>query len=319
MALEFLNSRKENPSHVVRLLLPYGVYPAKTIKTNDSLFYVNKEICFSIVPFSEDQVENKHYYSEVEWASFNEIRLYGSILLCVDRYKNYLRIYPFRYPHFLKLPNFHDVVKNVNEIKSLLVDTINSPGKWIAEHNFRATNIYKTPMESFLPPVCGGAQYDFRENGVRYELQDKLFAKFDTSNHLLLRGVSTLLRSAMISAHLHFMEEAINTTFISLEASFRLVLKKLEEEGIKNPSATDAAQYISKIFYSVAANKYFEEYYESRIISFHPESRFGTFPHAPIMVDDHYHLFDDLIDVYSFLICGFIDPKHKERFEKYGT
>jgi hypothetical protein len=312
MALEFLNSRKNNPSHVVRTQLPWGVYPAKTVVTEDSLFYINKEICFSVVPFRSDEVENEHYYSEVEWATFNEIKLYGSILLCLDRDESYLRIYPFRYPHFVSLPNFEAVIKNANNIKSLLIETINSPGRWIPEHNFRATNLYKSPSESFLPPVCGGQKYDFRDEGIQYELQKELFAKFDTSNYLLIRGVSTLLRSAMLSAHIHFMEEAINATFISLEASFQLILNKLANEGVKNPSSTDAAQYISKIFYSTAANKYFEEYYESRIMSFHPKSRFGTFPHAPLMHDDHYDLFNDLIDVYRFLICGYVNPKYGE-------
>ena len=112
MALKFLDSRKENPSHIVRVLLPFGVYPFNTITTDDSLFFISKEICFSVVPFCEDKVENEYYYSEVEWATFNEIRLYGSILLCVDRYENYLRIYPFLYPHFIKLPNFDAVIEN---------------------------------------------------------------------------------------------------------------------------------------------------------------------------------------------------------------
>ena len=74
-------------------------------------------------------------------------------------------------------------------------------------------------------------------------------SNFDISNHLLIRGVSTLLRGAIILAHMHFMEEAINTAFISLEASFRFVLKTLGQQGVKNPSSADAAQYISKIFY----------------------------------------------------------------------
>jgi hypothetical protein len=318
MELEFLNSIKDHPSHVVRVLLPFGVYPANTIITEDSFLYVSKEICFSVVPYCDDKVENEYYYSEVEWATFNEIRLYGSILLCIDRDESYLRIYPFRYAHYIKLSSFSEVINNINKIQSLLVKTINSPGRWIPEHNFRATNIYKNSKESFLPPICGGHEYDFRETGVRYELQKILFSNFDISNHLLLRGVATLLKSAMLSTHILFMEEAINTLFISLEASFRLILKKLDDIGIKNPSSEDAAQYISKIFYSESANKYFDEYYKSRIMSFHPESRFGIFPHAPLMVDDQFHLFTDLIDIYAFLVCGYVNPKYKEKYDQYG-
>jgi hypothetical protein len=54
--------------------------------------------------------------------------------------------------------------------------------------------------------------------------------------------------------------------------------------------------------------KYFEEFYESRIMSFHPESRFGVFPHAPLMIDDFMHLRDSLLEIYAYLIGGFIKP-----------
>ena len=146
-----------------------------------------------------------------------------------------------------------------------------------------------------LPPVCGGPRYSLRKEGYQYHLQTELFNSFDTSDYLMIRGVSTLLRSGMLTAHYQFLEEAINTTFISLEASFRLVLRKLKTIGVNNPSSKDAADYIANVFYSDAANKYFEEYYESRIKSLHPESRFGVFPHAPLMADDCYDLFNELI------------------------
>jgi len=51
---------------------------------------------------------------------------------------------------------------------------------------------------------------------------------------LMIRGVSTLLRSGMLTAHYHFLEEAINTTFISLaqagvtQAGVRSRTKKID-------------------------------------------------------------------------------------------
>ena len=115
------------------------------------------------------------------------------------------------------------------------------------------------------------------------------------------------------------MEEAINATFISLEASFRLVLNELKNQGILNPSSRDAAKYIASVFLSEATGKYFEEYYDSRIMSFHPESRFGIFPHAPLAADDHFDLFDNLSEVYAYLISGYINPKYKLHSNKYAT
>ena len=36
MTIEFLDNKKENPSHIVRVLLPLGVYPDETVTTDDS-------------------------------------------------------------------------------------------------------------------------------------------------------------------------------------------------------------------------------------------------------------------------------------------
>lgn len=312
MKLKFLNSRNDNPSYIVRLLLPLGVYPDKLINTNDSILYVSEEICFSIAPYSAEIIDSD-YYSEVEWATLNEIKLYASIVLSVAPGEGYLNMYPFMYAHYLDLNNISEVSNKLDEIKHLLIKEINTP------KNGSKSSIYKNNKESFVPTICGGFSYDLREKDLRSEIQRDIYSKFKTSNHLLIRGVSTLLRSRMLSRHLHFMEEAINATFISLEASFRLVLNELKSQGTLNPSSRDAAKYIASVFLSEATGKYFEEYYDSRIMSFHPESRFGIFPHAPLAADDHFDLFDNLSEVYTYLISGYINPKYKLNSIKYAT
>lgn len=290
MGIEFLDSRRDLPTHSVRVMSPLGVYPADTIVNSDSAFFANDDICFTVAPFSRDKIDIEHYYSEVEWATINEIRLFSSILLCVDRDIGYSRIYPFYTSHPIKITNNETIENNFEVISKQLIELINAPPKIISGSVHSATNAYRTSKGISLPPVCGGPNYDLRKEGYQYHLQTELFNSFNASDYLMIRGVSTLLRSGMLTAHYHFLEEAINTTFISLEASFRMVLRKLKTIGISNPSSKDAADYIANVFYSHAANKYFEEYYESRIMSFHPESRFGVFPHAPLMADDCYDL-----------------------------
>ena len=106
----------------------------------------------------------------------------------------------------------------------------------------------------------------------------------------------------------------INTLFISLEASFRLVLRRLKADGNPEPTAADAAIFLHDTFNDVhRLEKYFEEDYERRIISFHPESRFGTYSTPPFFVDDFYFLFNDLLEVYRFLLIGYVHPMHQEK------
>jgi hypothetical protein len=59
--------------------------------------------------------------------------------------------------------------------------------------------------------------------------------------------------------------------------------------------------------------RYFEDYYDGRIKTLHPESRYGIFPHAPLAVDDFHFLYDDMLEVYAFLLCGYVNPKHNEK------
>jgi hypothetical protein len=319
MSIEFVNSRIKTPTHIIRVMSPLGVYPSESVINSDFVFISSEDICFSVVPYSNDKIDIEHYYSEVEWATLNEIRLFTSLLLSVDRDEGYSCIYPFNTSLFIKVSGNLVIEEHIDYLSQRIVEIISGPSKMIDGYLSPVTNPYRSSKGISLPPICGGPSYDLRKDGYQYGLQKEIFDNFDSTDFLMVRGVSTLLRSGMLKAHFHFLEESINTTFISLEASFRLVLRKLQFNGVTNPSSKDAAEYIASVFYSKAANRYFEEYYESRIMSFHPESRFGVFPHAPLMVDDCYDLFNDLIEVYCYLICGHIHPKHYERFKRFQT
>lgn len=314
MAIDFLDSRKTEPTHSVRVLSPDGIYPDKSIINENSALYISKEICFSIVPFNDQVIEIENYYSEVEWLTINEIRLFSSILLCVDRNIGYFCVFPFPTLHHLIIADNEPLKNILPSVAKKLVDEINAPPQVINEVLHPNTNPYRgnTSKGITLPTVCGGNTYSLREEegGYCFSLQSELFNKFDIKDSLMIRAVSTLLRAAMLTAYHYLMEEAINTTFISLDASFSLILRVLKNKGMKNPSSQDAEKFIASVFqYEAGDNdKYFEDFYNSRIMSFHPESRFGMFPHAPLMVDDCYDLFDRLLEIYRYLLCGYVHP-----------
>jgi hypothetical protein len=82
-----------------------------------------------------------------------------------------------------------------------------------------------------------------------------------------------------------------------------MVLRVLREHGLQNPSAVDAGALINNTFNpGVNSGSYFEEYYEDRIKTMHPSSRFGVFPVAPLLADDYFFLRHGMVEVYHWLI-----------------
>ena len=114
--------------------------------------------------------------------------------------------------------------------------------------------------------------------------------------------------------HYQFFEEALNALYISLEASFRIIVAILKEAGNPNPTAADAAGYIHDALHDInRVEKYFEEDYERRIISLHPESRLGNYPYPPMTAEDYYDLFAELQEVYQYVLTGFVHPWRLKR------
>lgn len=302
MGLMFTYRKNDSHTHQVRLLSPLGVYPNNIFATENSALFVSEELCFSISPLaSEISFEDDGYYSEMEWASANEIKLYSSVMLCVNRLDSHSVIYPFSTCHYVSINGC--VSNHLFDIAKELIKAINTSTGTNGWHPFNHQSDRGVP----LPPVAkNGKKYDLREKGFDVEIQKKVMECLDENNFVLIRGLSTLLRSRMLAAHAYFMEEAIYSLFISLDASFNLILEKLKEEGVSNPSSKDAAVFISKKFNSPETEKYFGEYYDDRIKTFHPKSRFGAYPHAPLIIDDYYFLSDDLISIYLYLSCGYL-------------
>lgn len=236
-------------------------------------------------------------------------------MLAADREEGYSAFYPYPYtvpvlcsstildPQWLK-----DTVKEELRLK-LVEENVVHPG-----YTFPAINSYKYATDIAMPPIAGGPAYDFRSKGINYELAKNIYQNIDVNNSLVIRGIYTLIKAAMLSSHHQFLEEAIYSLFIAMEVSFRLVLRELKNKGVNNPTSQDAMTFIHDAFYDThRVDKYFEEYYEGRVMSFHPESRLGIHPHAPLAADDYFDLFDNMIEVYAFLICGYVHPKHKEK------
>ena len=294
------NTFKESPSHFARILSPSGQYPSSNFLTKDSIYIANEKLSFSVFKNISDNEEEP--YSEVQLLYPEEIRLYSSLMLSVDREKSYSAFYPYPYSVSLFIPDSETGVdaSAISEIDTILSSELVRPNHPIIE-------------DVKSPPLVGGPEYSFRDSGINYELARNIYEKIDTADGILIRGLSTFIKSQMLYKHHQFMEESIIDLYISLESSFRLVLRKLRQQGVKNPSSKDAAAYIYSVFNIVdGADNYFESDYEDRIMLFHPESKFGIFSKAPLYIDDGYALFNNLIEIYAFLIAGYVHPKHNK-------
>ena len=240
-------------------------------------------------------------------------------MLSVNRDESYSAFYP--YPTTEPLSCQSDTPDKkwlIEYVKPYLRDKITEPDILHPGAYAPAKNTYRRCADIPVPPITGGPKYDFRASGINYELARTLYNSIDINDALVVRGLTTLIKAAMLHFHHQFFEAAIYSLFISMEVSFRLVMRALRAKGIPEPTSKDAMIYIHDAFNDVIrVDKYFEEYYEGRIMTFHPESRYGIYPHAPLAADDYYCLFNDMLEVYAFLLCGYVQPKHKEKLKYF--
>jgi hypothetical protein len=154
-------------------------------------------------------------------------------------------------------------------------------------------------------PLGSGAPYRVSEQEIDENIYKLLASKISIRDHLMLRGLSAILKADMLQVHPEFGEEATSLLYVALEVAFQLTLRQLRSNGAVNPSALDAGQFLFSNFPNeVPGQRFFEEYYEDRIKTLHPLSRYGAFAFPPLNAGDFYGLRGGLIAVFQFLITG---------------
>jgi hypothetical protein len=279
---------------------PRGLYPSGTLFVPNGFFHADEDIAFSVVVGeSWDALDPDAPFSEFSWASPQELRLIASLILCERREDAYIRLYPIvRYGPLLDIEQA-DFSQSaiVLEAKSLLLDRARTSKPGLTQD--RIVCCLDKPYSLVKPD-----RYGF----------DRLLAFWDglsPTDYVLLRGMYALMKSDMLSCHYEFSEEAIVSLYIALDASFSLVVRKLKSEGISNPTAHDAALWLHRHFDQpfglpepCVTEKYFHEFYEQRVMTLHPASRYGDLPYAPIMHDDISHLRRSLREIFAYLVLG---------------
>lgn len=278
----------------VRLMSPLGSYPCDSILADDAALIVRNDVSFSIVRI----VEEDWGFSEVDSLSPLDIPLLGALLLSGAGYP-----YPFGGVE-VEAEKREPLAPNcIEECKQLLLQNMEDQAK----HAPASAIIHR-------PPIQGGRDYDTYDFG---DLREKVIdcAKvLQSADAVLLRGVGALLKAQMAWTHGEFADAACIYLWIALDAAHSLTLRKLRELGLQNPTSKDASAHLNSVIgFETPWEKFFEEDYENRIRSIHPDNRFGAEVRPQILADDFYELRHLLVPYFGYLVTGvYVDPDEEK-------
>lgn len=273
----------------VRLMSPLGSYPANTFIAKRTALVISADVCFSIV-----RVEGQDWsFSEIDSLTPSEIPLLGSILLSGETGDPYICPYPTQHELLLETVTQEDFDGQcISKCKDFLL-----------EHVMRSQLVMRHAGFCHRPSALGGASYELIPSQHCDKQRCANLERLEAAGPVVIRGVGSLIKAHMAWKHAEFGEAACIFLWISLDAAHSLILQKLRDSGVVNPSSKDAAKYFDKISgYNTESEKFFEEDYENRIRAIHPENRFGAEARPQFLADDFLELNDMLIPLFQFLI-----------------
>lgn len=284
----------------VTLFRPLGLYPRGVFCFREAMFYADEEIVFAVTYGSTwGGTSEELPYSEVDWMHPQLLRLLGAMIMA-EPFIEGMRSRFYVVPHTAFILNEEMVEftpSSARAIKKALLRTVNNP-------------LWPKHVHERWRECRGNEFYLFDREELELSVLPKLWEKVSIDDHLLMRGIQALIKSDMLGHHYEFQEEGAIATFIALDASFQMVLRHLKKNGNANPSAKDAGFWLYQTFdklldiHGAAEFKYFESFYDQRVQTVHPGSRFGNMPFAPVMVDDRIHLRGALSGVFAYLTLG---------------
>ena len=260
----------------IAAMSPVGIYWQEGPILRSATYVNAGDLIFTACHFGEDHLP-KEFYSEFDDPRIEQIRLHGALMLSLD------------FDQGLALPAPTANCIQVGQQPDLSDRAVLGPIESLVRRVLgeKASSKAHSPPP---PPCAGGPSYDIRVGNSPVELQQKIWEAIDLRDYTLMRGISALLQGETMFRSM-FRTEALYSLFVSLDASFSLVIRQLKASGHSSPSAYDAQEFIEAAFSDPPSEtRYFEEFYDDRIRALHPESRLGTFPYPPISVSEGYQL-----------------------------
>lgn len=278
---------------IIRPMSQLGIYWSTSAALDHAAYVVRDDLIFTACHFDQDQNESE-FYTEHDEPMPEEVRLYASLALAVGVERGFMVQYPDMFSIRVDdQPCLADET-TVKELDLLLRKALSA-------------NSPRAMGDPPLPP----SSYTHFHWPLPVASQRTIYENVDPTDALLIRGLATLLKSSMLHMHRAFAEEANYPLWISLDASLSIIFEILRADGNLNPNAFDAQTYVHDVFGEPQSGlKYFEEFYQDRITTMHPQNRFGTFAFAPLGHDEFYWLHSGLREVYRYIILGeVVDPQ----------
>jgi hypothetical protein len=292
---------QKNNYIIVRSLTTRSLLPQNSYLSKDASYVSRKEIAFCAT-----RVTAINEYYELGWAHPKEIALFSSVIIGAHPGYGKVFIYPVRWPFCID--DYGQDLSDLNYIEQLGEEIKRKIGVSID------SNEQQNPWED-LPPVFTNSPYEFNNNvKLNNDYKNHLFESINCENDLLIRGLSHLIKTGMLTRlGRMFFDTACLELYVALEATLHIILERLKDFGMNNPSNKDASDYILEQFgESYRLDRYYQDFYDDRIKAIHPNSRFGTAKFVPLYTDDLYILYDDLLRNFEFLITN--KPNNYENY-----
>lgn len=281
-----------------RIYAPLGHYPKKSIHFGNSLLFISEDLIYSV---SKTDVSLFEKDCNISWMTSEDICMSASLILGSDdqicslySLPNYITDFPELRKH-----NFDFLTpKSADLLKKELIRLLKS-------------KVLPDYLTHLAPPIFDGIPYGFVNETNTNEIRVvETYKKIDRNNIYILRGLKSIVRSRMLSRS-NFLEEAAIQMYIGLESMCEYFKGIISSNNIKNPTMKDhIIPYMEEYFpnpYSNHIQDMLSGLLEDRIKSIHPNSRYGSFLHIPLQIDDYYDNFYEVVNLYNFLITGHVN------------
>lgn len=316
MSREHRARRRNRLGYCIRCFDKKGRYPLGTHFVKEGFFHADGDVVFSLVRGSSwERLDPEVPYSEFDWALPQELRLWASLIFCEKIEEPRMCLYPITTESlWLDVRNLSMNMRTVQNVRCLL---LKEPDLISIGPNFPPVPTRQKIIGPF--DLIEASHFSLNRLSTFWEA-------LDDYDYLILRAVHAMIKSDMLTCYREFGEEAVVALYVALEASFSYIKDVLALMGASNPSAHDAAMWLYEHFdrewgHSAPAQGvgYFAEFYENRIMTMHPSSRYGEVPYAPLMHDDYIHLRRSLREIFAYLVSDIHGDDRRELLAEHNN
>ena len=274
---------EDRPHVVIRPMSTFGRYWEGPIRLDEAVAHECEGVMFTACRFIPEP-KDREYYTEFDDLADVEVQFLAAMVMAVGLGEGVVAPYPVSDSFALDYEGpLHD--------PEFLQAAGNALRREIAGMRRLATS----------PPILAveAAPFGYHHRPLNAARLAEVFSAVDAGDDLMIRGLHALIKSRMVAMHIELAEEANYPLYVALDALFSLVRRRLMKCGNPNPSSYDAQTFVHDVFDEEQSGmRFFEEFYDDRIMTMHPDNRYGIFRHAPISHCDFHSLFEMVREVY---------------------